>query len=217
MHPNTPYLGDRGPRPRPAVDPDDVLFWNRWQCESVDPETFLHLDTRFLAANAAAGSNGFLDSILAPSSHLYDAPDAKHYLHLDPDMLIHTLTMAGLPAVVYENDAYITVRVAAERLPNEWDGPFITRIMGSLLSYKIEWSLFSRSVADEHTRFSTEEGYQPHFARTSIGITGATVPGGLYFTKFRYRADDYSGRGPGEHPLLNDTLRAAWSSRGLRR
>jgi hypothetical protein len=209
-----PHFGERGPRPPPSVDPKDVLFWNRWADESIDPRAFMALQTELLQAHAASGSNGYLDSVLPQAAALYASPGAKHYLHVSPDRLLHELTIAGLPALVYENNQYITVRVAAVRQSGEADAQFIVRVMRAMLHFEPQWHFFTHAVADEQTRFSTEAGYRPNLDREAIGISGATVPSGLYFTKFRSMANDFDGRIPGTHPLLDDYLRAAWARGG---
>jgi len=79
--------------------PRDVLFWNRWRDESIDPARFLRLADRFHQANAASGSNGYLDSVLRPGAALYLQPAAEHYLHVEPDCLLHRFDFDGLPPV----------------------------------------------------------------------------------------------------------------------
>jgi len=208
-----PNFGARGARPRPNVDPRDVLFWNRWDDESIEPRSFMRV-SGFLETDALVGSNGYLDSVLRPGAELflYNQPGREHYIHVEPDCQLHRFDFQELPLLVYENPTYITVRVATRPLAGEALEAFVRRVMGALLNYSVAWYFFPSSAPDESARFSTNRAYTIAMAGEAIGFSGATLEGGLYFTIHRSRTESPGPQQPGTHPLLNDALREAWAN-----
>ncbi len=206
-----PYFGERGPRPASQVDRGDLLFWNRWHDESISPDDFVRL-TGYSVTNAMGGSNGYLDWILKPEVGIYEGAQNQHFVHDNPECLLHRYDVFGLPLLVYENPQYITVRVAAPPLAGETREAFVSRVMGALLRSKVTWSFFPSPAPDESLRFSTNSSFTPEMRRDAIGVSGAIVPGGLYFTTFRALMFDYSDPRPrGAHRLLDDDLRKVWA------
>jgi len=173
-----------------------VLFWNRWDDESIDPNNFMRLTDPFLEANALSGSSEFLDSVLRPEAQLYAHSQAgrAHYFHVAPDRLLHRFDFGHLPLLVYENGMYITVRVASLPLLGEPPEAFVRRVMGALLNFSATWHFYPSKAPDESMRFSTDAAYTIELGGEAIDISGAIVDGGLYFTKHRSMVGDYSGR-----------------------
>ena len=207
---SAPYFGERGSRPAPAVDPRDVLFWNRWRDESIEPSAFVVLPGSH-EVHAMYGSDGLLDRILLPEARLYASSTAQHAMHVEPDRLLHRYDVAGLSLLVYENPGYMTMRVSATAQPEETTETFVRRIMARLLNYAPTWHFFPPGGPDESARFSTELGYTIALGGIKLGISGAVVTGGLYFTHCRWNPEDYSGQIPGTYPVLNDHLREHWA------
>ena len=205
-----PFLGERGPRQPPGVAPQDVLFWTRWEGESIEPSDFLPI-TDTLRPSASRGSKRVLDSVLRPEAHIYGKPESQHSFHVNPDCLLHRYDVGDLALLIYEQQLYITVRVAATALAGEPQDAFVRRVTGRLLNFTPTWYFFPASAPGESVRFSTEPDYTIGSARMSLGISGAIVHGGLYFTRFRWRSDDYSGRATWEHPLVSERLREHWA------
>ena len=205
-----PYFGERGPRHRPNVNPADVLFWSRWYGESIEPADFVSVD-RTLQPAAIRGSNEYLDSILRPEAHVYGNPEAHHSFHVDPDCLLHRYDVGNLALLVYENSTYITVRVATLRVAGEPDDALVRRVMAKLLRIEPTWYFPATRTSGESLRFSTNPQYTIETEDLWVGVSGAVVDGGLYFTIFRWRGDDLSERTPGTHPLLNGRLREHWA------
>lgn len=204
-----PYFGERGRRPEPAANPDDVVFWNRWADESIEPNAFLPLVDGSDIAEASSASRQYAYNVLKEEAELYRRPGRQHSLHVDPDRLLHRYDFEGLPILVYENPRYVTVRVAVTPEPGEAPEAFVRRITGMLLRNEIvTWYFFPTSAPDESLRFSTFEDYQLDKSQKQIGIAGGIVTGGLYFTF--YRSDSrYQGIFP--PALLNQRLRDLWA------
>ena len=198
-------------RPLPGVPAEDVLFWTRWRGESIEPTDFLPITDRSLRGAAIRGSRDMLDSVLRPEAHLYGKPESQHSFHVSPDCLLHRYDVGDLALLVYEQQQYITVRVAAAALTGESQDAFVRRVMGALLKFTPTWYYFAPNAPDETVRFSTEPQYNVALVARDVGISGALVQGGLYFTRYRWRDDDFSGRYSWTHPLLNERLLEHWA------
>ncbi len=207
-----PYFGERGVRQLPGVPAEDLLFWVRWEAESIEPNEFLPILDRSLRGDAIRGSRDVLDSILRPEAHLYGRPEAHHSFHVRPDCLLHRYDVGELALLVYEQQHYITVRVAAAALAREPVDAFVSRVMGRLLKFTPTWHFVPANAPGEGVRFSTATDPTMTLGYMSTALFGAVVPGGLYFTMFRHRSDDYSGRPTWEHLVVNDRLRQHWAT-----
>jgi hypothetical protein len=192
-------FGFRGPKPRPNYDPEDFVFWERWEDEAIPPEEFMEVQPT-LVPDAESASN--ITDVLAPEASPFLQSSAKHWVCAGRrPILLHRYDFLGFPLLVYEGRQDVVVRVSTGRSTQEDQIEIAQQLASKLLRLKVQLRFHTPVAPDELVRFDM------------VGVgAGSILPGALVIVGEKADRDMMSGRIVRNPHFLDGSLRDAWDT-----